>query len=691
MQDIYIQENGLYLYFAVDDENRLRQGYVSTTRRPVPEKFSRACTAVEVQTVGNCDRARYGAVHNNHSCPEVPTYVAHTHEQNEKGRLLCFHLQSSQLDIWQYYQFYNGIQTLSAWCRVQNRAEGPVGLEYVASLTVQNLGTDDRLADAEDLILYTPHNAWCEELHWTRQTLREAGYNPMRMPYSMKRVEATNTGAWSTKEHLPMGAIYNTRRDETLLWQIEHNGSWHWEVSSTNYSTFLTLSGPTEAENGWYKALAPGEQFTSVPVALSVAKGDFESAVQELTKYRRVIVDPRHLDPALPIIFNDYMQCIKAQPDTEKEIAAIDRAAELGAEIYCMDAGWYSMGDWWPLVGEWNICNERFSGGGLKPLFDRILSHGMRAGIWIEPEVMGVECPMVDQFKDCFFMRHGQPVNNRGRYQFDFRKQKVIDHMNNTIDRLIRDLGVSYFKFDYNIEPGVGTETDADSFGDGLMQHNKAFLDWVDSLYDRYPGIIIENCSSGGMRTEYGSLKHFSIQSVSDASFYYEFSHMSVMGPTGMLPEQCGIWVCPLKRQTPAQDAYAAINAILHRFYPSGEIPWLEPQRFAVVKQAVEVYKQIRPDIPGSLPIFPEGICTYNHDWHVGGRISGNGKRLYLTIGHLRGEGDCKTIHLPKFAGKMSSARILYPDFVGQITLKDAAVEVQLPQDAAILVKIDLK
>ncbi len=74
----------------------------------------------------------------------------------------------------------------------------------------------------------------------------------------------------------------------------------------------------------------------------------------------------------------------------------------------------------------------------------------------------------------------------------------------------------------------------------------------------------------------------------------------------------------------------------------------------------------------------------------IGGRISGNGKALYLTVGHLRGAGEHKTVRLPKFAGKMQSAQILYPDFVGQITLNDASVEVQLPPKSAVLIKIDL-
>ena len=58
---------------------------------------------------------------------------------------------------------------------------------------------------------------------------------------------------------------------------------------------------------------------------------------------------------------------------------------------------------------------------------------------------------------------------------------------------------VRYIKMDYNIEPGIGTETNADSAGDGLLEHNRAYLAWLDGIFQKYPQLVIENCSSGGL------------------------------------------------------------------------------------------------------------------------------------------------------------------------------------------------
>ena len=66
-------------------------------------------------------------------------------------------------------------------------------------------------------------------------------------------------------------------------------------------------------------------------------------------------------------------------PLRHAEIDVIDAAAKIGAEIYCMDAGWYADGTWWETVGEWQVCESRFPNG-IKEVFDYIRKKGMKPG-----------------------------------------------------------------------------------------------------------------------------------------------------------------------------------------------------------------------------------------------------------------------------------------------------------------------
>ena len=91
----------------------------------------------------------------------------------------------------------------------------------------------------------------------------------------------------------------------------------------------------------------------------------------------------------MPVIFNDYMNTLMGDPTTEKLLPLIDAAAEVGADYFCIDAGWYAEGDWWNTVGAWQPSTTRFPNG-LGEVIDRIHSRGMVPGLWLEPEVIGV-------------------------------------------------------------------------------------------------------------------------------------------------------------------------------------------------------------------------------------------------------------------------------------------------------------
>lgn len=699
MKLLEFHENGLNVCFGVNDAGKVALFHLSERPFEMAEKYEKNFNnymLVDIQQTGQTDNSHNGGKHWMHHVKGGLNYSTHTEERNEYGLLLTFTLVSEELEVKQFYQFYDGVKTVSAYATVTNKSDNNVGLEYISSLCLTGFG-DGQKPHPDRFDLYIANNKNFGETDWRKASLREHGFSDI-VAFCTKRIYRSNTGTWSTKEHLPMGCLYNNETDESYMWQIEANGSWHWELTEANKEIALHLSGPTEIENGWWKNLKPGETFETVRAALTVTKGDFGVAVREMTEYRRKTVPARFIDKSLPVIFNDYMVCLNADPTTEKEIPVIDKAAEMGAEIYCMDAGWYAEGSgWWSLVGEWEPSTSRFPSG-LKKVFDYVREKGMKAGIWVEPEVMGINCPLVPEFEDCFFKRHGINIVDKDRYQLDFRKQKVIDRMNAVVDRLIEEFGIEYFKFDYNIDPGIGTELDADSFGDGLLEANRAYLKWVDGLYERHPGLMIENCASGAMRIDGESLKHFTIQSLSDASRYNEFAYLSAMSPTVVMPEQAGVWVCPRSSRfaTFEQNGIAAVNAMLYRYYPSGHIgrqdeaALLDDENFQQQKKAVEVYKSIRHDIPGSKQYYPIGIMGFESPHIIQARVSGDGKVLYVTAANISGDEDI-TIPLGEIKGAKSDAKVLFPDYVTDIKLLGDDLKVKLPVGSGVLVKIDLK
>ncbi len=57
---------------------------------------------------------------------------------------------------------------------------------------------------------------------------------------------------------------------------------------------------------------------------------------------------------------------------------------------------------------------------------------------------------------------------------------------------------------------------DEESAATGLEENEKSLLAFVDGLRARYLDLTIENCGSGAMRSDNGTLSHFHLQSTSD-------------------------------------------------------------------------------------------------------------------------------------------------------------------------------
>lgn len=62
------------------------------------------------------------------------------------------------------------------------------------------------------------------------------------------------------------------------------------------------------------------------------------------------------------------------------------------------------------------------------------------------------------------------------------------------------------------MEPGIGTEINADSIRDGLFGHKRAYLAWLDQVFAKHSNQISENCFSGGLRIDYAMLSRYSIK-----------------------------------------------------------------------------------------------------------------------------------------------------------------------------------
>lgn len=624
---IKIEEDGIYLVFGVTEEDQLKLLHFSS--KPYEEQEESRLFLEEGFQLVQVSFSGYNRPYEKHGNKHIVTapgyllkYVGMEDERNETGRLLTI-TQKDELTgalVKSYLQFYAGTSVIRMYNEVTNTGTEDQTLEYLSSFYYLGIEKEGEGSSDDKMKITIAHHGWQKEMSFHTYSFSELGMaqtQPAVTQRTSKTIEFTNTGNWSTKEYLPMGYLENTAADTSLFWQIEHNGSWHAEIGDENNHFYLALSGPTEVQSHWFKVLKPGESFTSVPAAVGVSRADFSRAMGQLTTYRRKIRRRNEDNEKLPVIFNDYMNCLFGDPTTEKEIPLIDAAAQMGCEYYVIDAGWYAPGQWWDSVGQWQECRERFPGG-IREVTDYIRSKGMVPGLWLELEVMGINCEKAQKAPDdWFFVRHGKRVYDRSRYQLDFRNPQVIAHADEVIDRVVKEYGAGYIKMDYNIEPGIGTELYADSVGQGMLEHERAYLKWLDGVFERYPDLVIENCSSGGLRSDYAMLSRYSIQSTSDQEDYRNYATISANAAAGITPEQAAVWSYPQRDGDEEETIYNMVNTLLLRIHQSGHLAELSDERKQLVKEGIDYYKCIRKDIKEALPVWPVGYADNLDPWLV--------------------------------------------------------------------------
>ncbi|BCY10828.1 glycoside hydrolase family 36 protein [Actinoplanes sp. L3-i22] len=483
---------------------------------------------------------------------------------------------------------------------------------------------------ADRLDLLTGDSEWLGEGRWTRRPLRTVVPDlNLRMHGQDGRgcYTVTSAGTWSTGTHLPTGALLDRVTGDGWYWQVEHNGPWRFEIGERRDGVYLALLGPTDMDHQWQQPLAPGESFTSVPVSLA-------ESVAALTAHRRALVGA---PTEHPVIFNDYMNTLMGDPTTAKLRPLIDAAAAAGAEVFCIDAGWYDNdADWWDSVGEWQPSSTRFPDG-LGEVLDRIRGHGMIPGLWLEPEVIGVRSPMADKLPDAAFLRRGGVRTvEHGRYHLDLRHPAAVGHLDEVVDRLVEELGVGYLKLDYNIDPGPVP---------GLLDHNRAHLAWLDRLRARHPALILENCASGAMRADYALLSRMHLQSTSDQQDFRLYPPIAVAAPLSILPEQAASWAYPQPGMSDEEIAYAMCTGLLGRLYLSGRLDVMRPGQRELVRDGVLAYHGIREILGAATPFWPLGLPRWDDGWLALGLRAGD--TTFLGVWRRPGAAEKITIPLP--------------------------------------------
>ena len=182
-----------------------------------------------------------------------------------------------------------------------------------------------------------------------------------------------------------------------------------------------------------------------------------------------------------------------------------------GYEIYWVDAGWFggerpvapdefSGSDWYKTVGNWAI-NTWAHPEGFKPIAEKAHAAGLKFMLWYEIERVMKGTPVAEAHPEWML----DTKIPSGHYLLNFGVPEAVDWAIGQIAYMVREHGLDYYRQDFNFNTlPFWRDNDApDRVGVSEMKHIAGLYRFWDTLLEMFPGMMIDNCASGGRRIDF--------------------------------------------------------------------------------------------------------------------------------------------------------------------------------------------
>lgn len=529
-------------------------------------------------------------------------FVDFSTEKTEKNLHAVITLESTLLPVQvKVHTLLDGTAMFTRWLEIENRSREPMRISRLApmagGLEVMDRTYTSLSNDLETFysVGYFDEDSWGREgdFNWHHLqpdvTAVETRFNRQRYRHPVMFLRNNLTGMlWFSQIAYSGGCRftldYNAKRESklsTLAFQAEVTG----------YAPLIVLDG--------------GETFTSPKVHMGVLQGDLDEAVNEMHAHaRKSVLNLPEADPSACYIGAGMGAEHDMSVETSK--AFIDQFAEMGGEIFIIDAGWqnppHEEMKWWPYNGI-NLPNPERYPNGLAELSDYCHEKGMKFALWVEIERLGEYAPA---WKEHPQWRQCNIYGEQSGGFLDFTNPEVAKWAEDELARIITEYKLDLLRVDYNVDyreyhamkphPRGGKEYTA-------LRHFEAVGKMYRNLKKRFPHVLFENCAGGGGRTDYAQMQAFHHTWVSD----WQKVPRSVLITNGMTmalpPERVDRLFAGMGcHSIGGLDAHMRNTMFGHMSLNvvAPAATCANPKQMEFVRHSVAVYKDfIRPFLPG--------------------------------------------------------------------------------------------
>lgn len=414
----------------------------------------------------------------------------------EGFRDAVFVFEDDALEVTLTVRYDTAAPLLECWLLVRNRGAAPLTITHIDSLSLDLAAADLRL------LSFTGN--WGSE------------FEPHETPLRGDMCLESRSGRSSKGNH-PWFALFHPD-GAVLSGAVAWSGNWSMRFSSLAGGEARLTGGLHDW--GFEKTLAPGESIEAPPFVLTLG-ADLDDAAQNYARVGRKRWYPSNaLSSLLPVEWNHWWPYEDAEINEAVFLRNVQEAAQMGFEVCTLDAGWFGPSDrdtfWEHYRGDWHLVNTRRFPNGIRSIAQEVHARGMKFGIWCEIEGLGQHAALAREHPEYVARRDGQSLG-----QVCLGNPQAQDWACQTLSRLVTDFGADWIKVDFNLDAGAGcNRTDhGHGAGDGLYAQVRGYYGVMARMRRDFPHVLLENCSSGGLRIDLGTLRQTHTTYLSDPDY----------------------------------------------------------------------------------------------------------------------------------------------------------------------------
>ncbi|MDR1682065.1 MAG: alpha-galactosidase, partial [Candidatus Symbiothrix sp.] len=348
------------------------------------------------------------------------------------------------------------------------------------------------------------HGTWATEMQLTEEKLQPG----------IKKIESKKGVRTTQADHpsflLSLGTPAQEDAGEVYAGSLAWSGNFSLSFQIDETGTLHILSGVNPFTSAY--PLKSGDRFEMPEMIWTYGnsgKGEISRRFHDWSRNYNL----QHGNDLRPILLNSWEG---AYFDFNEQVLTdmMDDAADFGIELFVLDDGWF--GNRYPRnnddagLGDWQVNTKKLPRG-IDYLADYAHQKDLKFGIWIEPEMVNPESELA--------RRHPEWIVKSGRREMPtLRHQWLLDLSNPAVQDFVYQIfvdvvnqskNIDYIKWDANrhVENAGSSYLPAD-------QQSRFWIDYTRGLYNvyeriraHYPDIMIQLCSSGGGRLDFGALR----------------------------------------------------------------------------------------------------------------------------------------------------------------------------------------